>query len=343
MAFESPSPRIKIEFQGGEPLLNLPIIEWIVTRAKERNAEQGRDLTFVIATNLALLDEAALELAERHDIYFSTSLDGPVDLHNKNRPRPGGDSWQRAVSGIQQIRERLGTHRVSALMTTTEASLDRAREIVDSYLELGLTDIFLRPLSPYGFAVKTKSFAAYDVERWLRFYREGLEYILELNRDEVRVTERYAAIILKKMLTNDDPGYVDLASPAGIGIGALVYNYDGDVYASDEGRMLAEMGDKTFRLGNLHTDSYPDIMLSEALLAPLEESFAESAPMCNDCAFEPFCGADPVYHQATAGDYLGRKPSSGFHRRNSAIFKLLLDRYHSDPHARKVFLAWAGR
>ena len=74
------------------------------------------------------------------------------------------------------------------------------------------------------------------------------------------------------MLTNDDPGYVDLTSPAGIGIGALVYNYDGDVYASDEGRMLAEMGDTTFRLGNLHRDSYEEIMLSEALLEPLEES-----------------------------------------------------------------------
>ena len=80
------------------------------------------------------------------------------------------------------------------------------------------------------------------------------------------------------MLTNDDPGYVDLTSPAGIGIGAIVYNYDGDVYASDEGRMLAEMGDKTFRLGNLHQDSYEEIMLSEALLAPLEESFARQRP-----------------------------------------------------------------
>ena len=76
------------------------------------------------------------------------------------------------------------------------------------------------------------------------------------------------------MLTNDDPGYVDLTSPAGIGIGALVYNYDGDVYASDEGRMLAEMGDKTFRLGNLHDDSYAELILSDALLDPLEESFA---------------------------------------------------------------------
>ena len=50
--------------------------------------------------------------------------------------------------------------------------------------------------------------------------------------------ERYASIILTKMLTNDDPGYVDVTSPSGIGIGALVYNYDGDVYASDEGLMV---------------------------------------------------------------------------------------------------------
>jgi hypothetical protein len=48
------------------------------------------------------------------------------------------------------------------------------------------------------------------------------------------MVEIYASIIAKKMLTNADPGYVDLTSPAGIGIGALVYNYDGDIYASDE-------------------------------------------------------------------------------------------------------------
>jgi hypothetical protein len=34
-------------------------------------------------------------------------------------------------------------------------------------------------------------------------------------------------------------GYVDLRSPAGAGLGALVYNYDGSVFASVEGRMLA--------------------------------------------------------------------------------------------------------
>ena len=49
-------------------------------------------------------------------------------------------------------------------MTTTQASLDRVREIIDCYVEHDLQDIFLRPLSPYGFAIKTKSYAAYDVD-----------------------------------------------------------------------------------------------------------------------------------------------------------------------------------
>ena len=341
-AFRSPSQNTKIEFQGGEPLLNFERIEETVERAEAMNLDHGKNLAFVIATNLALLDDRVLDFCGRHDVYISTSLDGPADLHNKNRPRPGKNSWELATAGIQRVRETLGVDRVSALMTTTRSSLGRVREIIDTYVEQGLTSMFLRPLSPYGFAIKTKSFAAYDVEKWLPFYEEGLDYIIELNRQGVPMVEQYAALILKKMLTNDDPGYVDLTSPAGIGIGAIVYNYDGDVYASDEGRMLAEMGDTTFRLGNLHRDSYEEIMLSEALLGPLDESFTQSAPMCQDCAFEPYCGADPTYHHATQGDYLGRKATSGFCRRNMAIFKLLLDRYEGDSETRALFRTWAG-
>jgi His-Xaa-Ser system radical SAM maturase HxsB len=343
MVFESPSPQIKIEFQGGEPFLNFPLIRKIVADAETLNDHFSKELGFVIATNLALLNDEVLAFCDEHDIYISTSLDGPPDLHNRNRPRPDRDSWERAVAGIRRVREALGADRVSALMTTTEASLGRAREIIDCYLEQGLTNIFLRPLSPYGFAVKTKSHAAYDVDRWLAFYEDGLDYILELNAQGVPVVEQYAAIVLKKMLTNEDPGYVDLASPARIGIGALVYNYDGDVYASDEGRMLAEMGDTSFRLGNLHQDPYAEMLLSEALLGPLEESFTLSAPMCSDCAFEPYCGSDPVFHHATQRDPVGRKPLSAFCRRNTRIFRLLLDRYENDSAARDIFLRWAGR
>lgn len=340
LALRSPSPNIKIEFQGGEPLLNFELIQHIVKESKNRNTD--KNLAFVIATNLALISSEILSFCKEHDVLISTSLDGPEDLHNRNRPRPGRDSYQRAVEGIRLAREILGRDKVSALMTTTEASLGRVKDIIDEYLVQQFDGVFLRPLSPYGFAVKTRSYKAYDSDRWIEFYKEGIEYIIELNRSGVPFREYYAATILAKMFTSADPGYVDLMSPSGIGIAAVIYNYDGVVYASDEGRMLAEMGDQKFRLGHVRSNTYREIFLSENLLEPLEESFAFSAPMCHDCAFEPYCGADPVFHWARYKDLIGRKPESEFCRRNMAIFKHLIGRMEEDLFVRRLFTKWAN-
>ena len=340
--FKSPSPAIKIEFQGGEPLLNLPLIRFVVANAKKRNETEKRDLQFVIATNLSYLDSDVLAFCEEHDIFLSTSLDGPEDLHNKNRPRPGQNGHALTVSAIETVRSELGRDRVAALMTTTEASLGRVREIVDEYLLRGFSSIFLRSLSPYGFAVKTKNIDKYNAQRWLDFYKDGLAYIIELNKQGIPFREEYAALILTQMLTPYAHRYVDLQSPAGIAISAIVFNYDGDVYASDESRMLAEMGDKTFRLGQLGSDSYEAILGNDVLLRAIEDSITESVPMCRDCAFKPYCGSDPVYHYATQRDWVGHKAKSGFCKKNMGIFQHLIELLEGgDEGTRKILEGWA--
>lgn len=324
VAMSTPNPRIKIEFQGGEPLLNFPLIQFAVEAAKSMASQYGKVVEFVIATNLALLNETVLAFCLAENVMLSTSLDGPADLHNKNRPRPGGNSHQLAVQGIQRAKEVLGADRVGALMTTTEASLDRVEEIVDEYIRLGLDGIFLRPLSPYGFALKTKTFQAYDVSKWLIFYERGLRYVLDINRKGVHFPEFYSALLLQRMLTDRPTGYVDLRSPAGIGLGALVYNYDGSVFASDEGRMLAEMGDRTFQLGKLGEHDYRALVMSEKMLDMVGGSLSQTSPQCESCAFEGHCGSDPVYHHATQGDPVGHKAFSGFCARQKGITDLLL-------------------
>jgi MoaA/NifB/PqqE/SkfB family radical SAM enzyme len=149
-------------------------------------------------------------------------------------------------------------------------------------------------------------------------------------------------MVLKKMLTPLQTSYVDLMSPAGIGIGAVVYNYDGTVYASDESRMLAEMGDTTFALGNVHDDDFAAIFLGDPLLDPLEKSFTGSVPGCSWCAFEPWCGAEPVFHHATQGDFVGKKPLSSFCNRNMAVFRGLISRMEDRPETRLMFERWAN-
>ncbi len=341
LMFRSPAPRLTLEFQGGEPLLNFELIRYIVPIAKEGAARTGKGLDIVVATNLALATDEILLYLRDEEIDVSTSLDGPAFIHNANRPRPGGNSYEITVENIQRAREILGRQHVAALMTTTRLSLDHPREIIDEYVRLGFKSIFLRFISPYGFAVRTQSRTGYETERFLDFYRTGLEYIIKLNRQGVEISEAYAKILLTKILTPFPTSFVDLQSPAGAGISVVVYNYDGDVYASDEARMLAEMGDKRFRLGNVHADDYQAIFGGTVARELVESSVVESLPGCNDCAFQTYCGADPVFHYATQGDLIGHRPTSAFCKRNMAIIRYLFSLLATeDEELYRILFSW---
>jgi His-Xaa-Ser system radical SAM maturase HxsB len=340
LVFESPNPAIKIEFQGGEPLLNFALIKHIVEQAERHNTHHGRNLQFVIASNLTHVDDEVLAFARAHRIGFSTSLDGPEDLHNANRPLRGGNSYRATIDGIARIRAVLGHDFVSALMTTTPASLPRIAEIIDEYVRCGFSSIFLRSLSPYGFAVRTQLVRRYDVTDWIEFYKRGLAYILELNRRGIRLREEFTVIALQKTFLPSGANYVDLQSPAGVAIGALVYNYNGKIYGSDEGRMLAEMGDDSFYLGSLDDENFASVMTNDALQGLLEDSLLESAPMCSDCGFAPWCGADPAFHQATQHDVVGHKAFSAFCTKQMAVLRHLVTLLEDDPDARRILTSW---
>jgi His-Xaa-Ser system radical SAM maturase HxsB len=340
--FKSPNPCLKIEFQGGESLLNFPLIKRIVARAEEINQVEKRDLQYVITTTLAFLTDEVLEFAKKYPIFFSTSLDGPEDLHNANRPRPERDSYQKATEGIKRVREALGVDRVAALMTTTERSLGRVREIIDTYIENGLDGIFLRSLSPYGFAVKTKHFKKLHMDEWLKFYQEGLDYILDLNRQGTRFREFFASLIAKKMLTPYGTSFVDLQSPSGSAISAIVFNYDGKIYGSDEGRMLAEMGNDAIHFGHLDTHSYEDVFAGEKLINLLDQSLQEGSPICDQCAYRHWCGTDPAYHMATQKDLIGHKAFSGYCQKHKGVYRIILDRLEGDnQEVKDIINDWA--
>ncbi|HYQ73328.1 MAG TPA: His-Xaa-Ser system radical SAM maturase HxsB [Gammaproteobacteria bacterium] len=341
LVFKSPSHAIKIEFQGGEPLLNFELIKYIITTAEELNKYFRKDLQFVIATNLSFLTDKILDFVEEYGVYLSTSLDGHQALHDKNRPRPGRDGYKLTTANIAKARKRLGPDKIGALMTTTEASLNSPVRIIDEYLNQGFDSIFLRPLSPYGFAVKTRLVEQYNVTKWVDFYKESLAYIFTLNKNGVFFREEYTTLVLEKILSPFNPGYVDLQSPSGIAISAVVYNYDGDVYASDESRMLAEMGDDSLRIGNVHKDKYADIFANEKLLEIIETSVVESVPMCSDCVYQQYCGADPIYHLATQQDTVGHKALSGFCQKNMAIFDYVISILESDSEESSILRSWS--
>lgn len=344
LMLRTPARVVTCEFQGGESLLNFPLLQEIVTYAKDRNSKIGKSIRFVACTNLSTLTDEHLAFFKQHDVLVSTSLDGPAPLHDRNRPFSKGSSHAVLEKNLRRAQEALGKDKISALMTTTKDSLRFPNEIIDEYVRLDLDSIFLRPLSPFGFAVKTAKAIGYNTNDFLVFYKSALRRIIEVNRAGTHFPESYATLIFEKILTPFTNGYVDLQSPAGAGFSVVVYNYDGEVYASDESRMLAEMGDTNLRLGNMLENTYEEIFFGEQMQAIAAASCNESLPGCSDCVFQPFCGADPVYNYATQGDMFGHRPTSGFCRRNMGVMRHLFELLYSGDHGlEEIIWSWINR
>ncbi|MFH1436874.1 MAG: SPASM domain-containing protein, partial [Pseudomonadota bacterium] len=197
-------------------------------------------------------------------------------------------------------------YHVEALITTTPASFARGKEIVDTYVDLGCTALFLRPVDPFGFADKTKKQISVTPHEYLEFYRKAVDYMLKLNAGGVQILERYAAIFLTKIIGGGDPNFLDIRNPCGAGIGQVAYNYDGKVFTCDEGRMLHEMGDSSFEIGSVQSNKLHDIIGHETVRALAIASNLDAQPGCVSCAYQPFCGVCPVISYKTQGSIFGR-------------------------------------
>ncbi len=344
---ETPAPAVKIEFQGGEPTLNFNIVKTIVKKAKAINQSKKKDLSFVICTNLVKLSEPILNFLKKENILVSTSLDGPKEIHDRHRIlREGGSSYDLFFEKLETCRRALGKENVSALMTTTRDSLSNLNLIIDEYLSRSFHSIFIRSLNPYGYASDQANRAnlSYPMEAFTEAYKEALLYIIDLNMKGIYFVEDFAAILLSRILTPFSTGFVDLQSPTGAGISGVIYNFNGDVYPSDEARMLAKMGNTRFRMGNVNRDTYMNIFRSPVLHELINSSCLETLPGCHSCALQIFCGADPIRNYATQGNLVGHVSTSESCAKHKGIIEFLLELIdQNDPKIMDVFWSWVTR
>uniref|UniRef100_A0A7V4G9K5 His-Xaa-Ser system radical SAM maturase HxsB n=1 Tax=Desulfobacca acetoxidans TaxID=60893 RepID=A0A7V4G9K5_9BACT len=340
----TPSPDIKIEFQGGECLLNFEVVKTIVAEAKRLNKKAKKDLSFVVCTNLTLMDDDILAYLKREGISVSTSLDGPREIHDRHRRlRSGGGSYDLFLRHLERTREVLGHEMVNPLATLTRDSLPHLNEIIDEYVRLGFRGIFLRNINPYGYARSgehQESFR-YPMAEFVAAYKKALSYIIDLNLKGKPLAEDFATILLSRILTPFSTGFVDLQSPTGAGLAGVVYDYNGDVYPSDEGRMLAKMGDRRFRMGNVNTNTYLELFTSPVMQELVGSSCVETLPGCHACALQMYCGADPIRNYAMEGALVGHQPTSDFCEKHKSILEhllMLLD--ENNPEIMDVFWSW---
>lgn len=329
------APPYKVEIQGGEPLLRFDLIQAIYTQCEN---SLGRDaFEMVIATSLSVLSHDMLEWSRERNITYSVSLDGEEVVHNSNRILGHGQAYAKTIAGIKAIQHQLGPERIATVTTVTKSLVNNPVSIVNAHLALGLTDMFIRPVSPYGFAHKA-SFT-FSMTEYLQFYAAMMDEIFRLNAEGKRLVEHSAAIHIKRIFNPGFSGYADLKSPSGVVINSILFNYDGRVYGSDESRMLQKMHpEMEFSAGEVRELSFADKPYYNAVLS---SSFNFALPGCDSCAYQPFCGADPCQNISIQGEPVGDRSRSTFCQYHKGMFRYLLSCISVDGQKAEILKGWA--
>lgn len=316
-----PTTHLKVEFQGGEPLLRTDLLQAVIDFCSAR----FESTQFVICTNLSSIPPSAEALIERDDVYISTSLDGPATVHEANRTLTPLRT-RRFLANLDGLLTRFGPAKISALPTVNYLDPPDPGALLEAFACRGLTSIFLRPISFHGFARKTHGYVQSTFDAWNNYYGQFIDALLLKNSDrELPMEEYYLTLALHRLLAPHHDGHLDLRNPAYMGHDCLVVDYDGTIYPTDEARMLARAGQIDLSIGHIERG------VDQSLLLDLNHNAANNFDAdCLHCVYQPACGADPIDDIARHGRVDLPRPSTFFCQRQLNVFDTAIRLLESD-------------
>ena len=152
----SPVRRWAIDFFGGEPLLNWPVVVDTVAYARSRAEALGGEVQFTLTTNGLELSAERLQWLIRERVNLVVSLDGRPEVHDAvRRLADGRPTWEHALAGARRAaalywpdgraRGIAGSPYLWVRGTFTRRNLDFSRDA--KYLfELGFRNVSLEPV-----------------------------------------------------------------------------------------------------------------------------------------------------------------------------------------------------
>ncbi|MCX5700961.1 MAG: His-Xaa-Ser system radical SAM maturase HxsB [Candidatus Omnitrophica bacterium] len=329
-----------LEFQGGEPLLNWEVLEFLVKGAR-KFIQDDNELVISLVSNLILLDKEKTDFLVEHKVRICASLDGPQKLHDKNRVFLNNQgSYSKVVKGIKMIEATYKKRKVESntrlIPTITRHSLVFAREIIDEYLKLKESVIYLKAIKQIGVADKSWEELGYTPEEFIEFWKRAMDYIIELNKKGKDIQEWSSVLLLKKIMHKQDHGHVDMMNPCGAGRAVLTYMPDGNIYPCDEARMIKNSD--LFVLGNVLRNRYEDIFKNENLFAVCSASVMQLWDYAS--AYLPWKGTCPVLNYSSGNNLIPQIKTTPMDKILEFQLDYLFSNLAKDGEVAAIFKRW---
>jgi radical SAM additional 4Fe4S-binding domain len=283
-------PYQNVVFFGGEPLLNMDVIVYIIELwEKWKFKYKGRKLKFSLTTNGTLLTPKITEYIKKKEISISISLDGPEEIHNAYRVFPDGQgSFSKVMEGIGLLRK----YKIPFSVRSTACRYNYSDDIFNIFDEQNFDNVGIEPVTyPSLYPKKDYQMDAAALSKFSSKYRElkqqGCIDIINDKKDSFKGKLTSASIMNIRSRNKEAP----FKCMAGIGIAA--FDINGDIYPCQR-----FVGNKPFQIGSVRQG------IDMEKVATILNNFLEASKSCNSCWAVSICGCKCLNQKATMnGDF----------------------------------------
>lgn len=275
--------RLNLTFFGGEPLTALPLIRHTVAYADRRGIETGKAFDYSLTTNATLLDDAAVDFLAAHRFAITVSMDGPAEIHDRNRRTIGGAGTYAVVADkARRLLERYRLRPVGARVTLAAGMTDVAGIHHHLKNEIGFAEVGFAPVTaglPAGFGLGDDD---------TRVVFDNLKALALEWRDAALDGRDIGFSNIGQMMTALHEGSSKLI-PCGAAVALLAVDTTGALALCHR---FAGSGQETFG----HVDTGLD---HAAVAAFVDRALDRTEGFCGDCHARHLC-AGGCYHESYA-------------------------------------------
>jgi len=324
---EIPSDGITIDFHGGEPLLVWDDIQDLVKWARHVNQRDGlgRNLWFMFQTNGALLTPEKVEVLKELDVIVGVSLDGPREVHDRNRVFAGSSqgTFETVLHNVRKAEEMGFQVGLLGVVHEPQDYLKAFRFMVHEMnrrsFRLNYSSYIGRSHYRLRFPVdRTEEFA----HAWLEMIDEALAWCRE-HGEPLNISDVNNQI--NNLLSKNRP-FMCYRSPCGAGNSVLGFGIDGGIHACEEMASL-----DMFRMANIHDEglNLARMVESNPIQRLLQSRTVDTIPKCSQCQLKRFCyGGCTSKTMARFGTVMRESPMCGFYQ---VVFEELMWKIHENP------------
>lgn len=296
-----PSLPFRIEFFGGEPLLNTEVIEAVIEWQKHSAAWKNHPGGTVnrISTNLTTLSGQQEQLLKEGNIIISISLDGPGKVQDQQRPfKDGRGSYDIIMGNIRRLREHMPQATIIARMTVYHFD----QQVPEMVQELAETDLF-DYVSIYPAAVSHKATTGHS--HFSDHFQQGLLQVAK-NYPQLLARGRFKGCLELNRYCEDVLAGQTVMNHCRAGIGYFTASPDGSIHPCH--RLV---GDPAWNLISCSPNEKFDFQ-SPATHQKLKDwrVMVDERDFCKTCAIRYLCGGGCKQQSLlSTGSLIGHDPN----------------------------------